>query len=75
MKNRLILNLLATFVILIGGAFLTMPENNYAATSYTINATCSCDSGNECEGDRCKCKDDGSCSACDNYLGFIPCKT
>lgn len=69
-NNRKVVNLFAVFIILIGGAFLVIPETSYAAMcTATVECdwgTCSC-SGSNCSGSAggCSASDrDGSSSSC-----------
>ena len=75
-KNNLIINLLAVLVILLGTTYLTTPAVYATNTAdVTVAATCECGGGegDTCEGDRCKCNSDGTCSSCDRWLGIFPC--
>lgn len=65
--KRMIINILSVFVIVLGSAFLTLPESSFATAeaSYSLLASkCSCDNGDTCEGPCCNCTATG-CSAGD----------
>lgn len=77
--KHLIVNTIMLFVIFVGGFYLLNSQTAYANNIvYDLNATCTCNpSGggtSTCSGNKCECKENGSCSSCDRFLGIFGCK-
>lgn len=63
--NKTLINFLSVIVIVLGSAFLTLPESTLATTNATItlsDSTCECDNGDTCSGTCCECTATG-CTA------------
>lgn len=64
--KKIIINSLSVFVIVTGSYLLSQPATSYANSVHSLfligNAKCSCATGDECEGECCRCTALG-CSA------------
>lgn len=71
--NKTLINFFSVSVIVLGSAFLTMPDSSHATTSTEIillDSTCKCDNGDECSGPCCECRAVGcSAGACIDPIG------
>ena len=73
--KKAIINFIALIVIGLGAYHLSGVQNAKAATGQAaLAATCTCEGGDNCTGDKCECNSDGTCNSCDNsLLGIIQC--